>query len=502
MGSITVVDTLIVKFGLDPKGFTDGQKKILSDVSKLEKQVEKSTKGMSSNFLAFTGKVLGIATVAVAVKKFLDYTSELSVSIRRLGLDADNYRIAAAELRNFGNVAEMNGGKAEDATKTIGGLSKAVYDLAYNGSISESLIMLGRLGVQFQDTTGNMRDFKSIALDAQASVQNLMKGGTSRANAYQMLLQAGFDPGLAQAMIQGDLGTQLAAQSNRRQVSGSDVALATKWEQSAANRSQALDAAALRQLPVEAIPGTKINNAIAATADFAGATTVPNAGRISAALDGATNAVSNFAHMIESAAQSLYKSHLPRGQTAYQSTMDKAAKKYGLPQGLIEGILRTESNFNPNAVSSTGRIGIGQLTPQFFPGAGDNPYRDIDTAGRELRRLHDNAVKRGDADDQGAWVYAMEDYNAGARGASEMRAGVRPWKQETLDYPGKVLGYASEATPSPGAQSVNIQNQRTDVTFENVTITTGAKNGEGIATDFMDMTERKLKAAQADTGMH
>lgn len=509
MAGTTVIDQLIVKLGLDPRDFSKGNKQAAAETVKLEQQVKKSSEGMGRSFGGFVGKVLGVATAAVALKKFISYTSELSANIRQLGIDSDNFHIAASDLRNFGNVAQMMGGKAEDVTKTIGNLNKAVFDLAYNGQISDSLIMLGRLGVQFQDTTGNMRDFKSIVLDTQSSIQNLMAGGTSRANAYQLLTQAGFDPGLANAMLQGNVGEQLARQEQRRQVNRDDVKLATAWEQSAANRSQAIDAATLRQLPLEAVAGTKLNNTIAAGMDKAGTVqvgeaaedlgnTFRNAGK--AVKDGVTD----FLLGLERLADRTTAKTMPRGRAAYEQTIQAAAKKYGLNAEMLAGVLQTESGFNPAAHNAkSGATGIAQLMPQYFAGAGKDPHADIFTAAGELRRLHDNIVARGEADDDGAWFLALQSYNAGeSRVRKSNRPGGKPLKPETLEYPGKVLGYANQAMVSPDAQrSGTGGNRSTDITFEQVNINTNGKNGEAIATDFVDATRRKMMAAQADSGV-
>ncbi len=490
MSTTTVIDQLIVKLGLDPKGFTEGEKKAAASTVNLEKQVDKSAKSMSSSMLGFIGKLSGIATAAIAIKKVVGYTSDLSTELRQLGLDSSNYNIAANALRNFGNIAEMNGGKASDATKTIGNLSKAVYDLAYNGSMSDSLVMLGRLGVQFQDTTGNMRDFKDIALDAQSAVQSSMKNGTSRANAYQELLQAGFDPGLANAMLDGTLKQQLTQQQARRQVSGSNLNAATTWEKSAANRDQAIAAAALGPFDAAAATGTALNNTAAGAADFVGGGGITKA--VSAAgdaiVEGAKDfkeAASSFLHGIGDRVESDRRKNLPRGRAAYEADIQGAARKYGLNPETLAGLIQTESNFNPNAVSPTGRVGLAQLTPKYFPGAGNNPRADIYTAAQELARLK---ARHSDDDEQGAMIEALEDYNAGSRGADEMRSGKRPYTDETRDYPGKVLSYSS---PSAGAT----------ITFENVNVTTTGTNGKAIANDFVDATRRKLQTGQADTGL-
>lgn len=502
MAATTVIDQLIVKLGLDPRDFSKGQKQAAADQVKLENQVKKSSENMSRSFGGFIGKVAGIGTAAIAVKKFLQYTSELSTSIRQLGIDSDNFGIAASELRNFGNVAEMNGGKAEEATRSIGGLAKAVYDLAYNGQISDSLIMLGRLGVQFQDTTGNMRDFKAIALDTQAAIQQRMQNGMSRTNAYQMLLQAGFDPGLANTMLAGNLQEQLDRQAQRRQVTGDDVRLATAWEKSAANRSQAIDAAALRQLPLEAVAGTKINDAIAAAADAAGTVgSAQGSGGAQRAYDAAIEKTTSLMESLNDAIDKAVKAtrQFPSGRKFYEPTIQEAAAKHGIDPELLAGVLSTESGFNPNAKSPAGAVGIAQLMPQYFKGAGENPHADIFTAAGELARLRDLRLKEGN-DPDGAWNLALMDYNAGRSRVSKSMAGGKPLKEETLTYPGKVLGYAADAIPTPDAQRA-ATNSQTDITFEQVTVVTPRTDGESVAAEFTEATRRKMLAAHADTGV-
>jgi len=490
MASTTVIDTLIVKLGLDPKDFTKGEKQAAAASVALKNQVKKDTDDMGSSWLKFGAKLLGIGSAAVVIKKLVGANEELADSIRQLGNDADNYNVSARSLRNFGNVAEINGGKAADATKTIGNLSKAVYDLAYNGSMSDSLIMLSRLGVQFQDTTGNMRDFESIAMDAQTAIQASMRNGTSRANAYQELMQAGFDPGLANAMLAGNLGEQLKAQGRHRQIGASDIAAGRELATSADNRSQAIDAAAVGAMAATAHVQAMANNGVAATADFAGNGGIGKAVGAAgdAIVEGAKDfkeAAHNFLQGIGERVEADRRKNLPHGRAAYEADIQGAARKFGLDPEVLAGILKTESNFNPNATSPTGRVGIAQLTPKYFPGAGNNPRNDIYTAAQELARLK---ALHSDDDEQGAMVEALEDYNAGHHGASQMRAGTRPYTDETRDYPGKVLSYASQ---SAGAT----------ITFENVNVNTNATDGKQLANDFVNATRRKLQTGQADSGM-
>lgn len=517
MAGATVIDQLIVKLGLDPRDFTKGQKQVAAEMMKTEGTVKKSSESMGRSIVGFTGKLLGVASAAIVVKKAISYVSDLSVSVRQLGIDSRNFGIAANEMRNFQNIGEMMGGKAEDVTKTIGNLTKAVYDLAYNGQISDSLIMLGRLGVQFQDTAGNARDFKDIVLDTEKAIQNSMKHGTSYQSANQMLLQAGFDPGLARAMLQGNVSAQLAKQQGRRQANGEIVNAAETWEQSATNRDQSVAAATLRVLPTEAKAGTITNNKIAEGAeglsnatlkgtleeitkvtDAVGHAIEKGAGKI---VDSLENFGAQFSEGIDDAVRKLH--HFPKGRVAYESSIQDAAKRNKINPELLAGVLATESGFNPYAKSSKGALGIAQLMPKYFPDAGNSPRHDIYQAAEYLRKLKDSYGAQGfTGDDQDEM--ALRAYNAGqGRVAESMRPGGRTLPQETLDYTDKVRMYMDSAQASPGAQSAaNTANNHTEVNIGKVDVVTQATDADGIASDFADATKRKVNAAQADKGMN
>ena len=50
----------------------------------------------------------------------------------------------------------------------------------------------------------------------------------------------------------------------------------------------------------------------------------------------------------------------------YESYVEKASKEFGVDECLIYGVIRTESNFDADAVSSAGAIGLMQLMPDTF----------------------------------------------------------------------------------------------------------------------------------------
>lgn len=50
----------------------------------------------------------------------------------------------------------------------------------------------------------------------------------------------------------------------------------------------------------------------------------------------------------------------------YSEAVEKYSQQYGVPQPIIYAVIKTESSFKPDAVSSRGAIGLMQITPDTF----------------------------------------------------------------------------------------------------------------------------------------
>ena len=116
---------------------------------------------------------------------------------------------------------------------------------------------------------------------------------------------------------------------------------------------------------------------------------------------------------------------MPTPGVPYYGTIQSAAKKYGVPTGLLEGLFSYESGFNTYAVSSTGDYGLPQINLASHPGISvsqaESPSFSIPWAAKYLSGLIKKYGVTG----------GLEAYNAGNP------RGITP------QYPGGSTVYAS-----------------------------------------------------------
>ena len=168
---------------------------------------------------------------------------------------------------------------------------------------------------------------------------------------------------------------------------------------------------------------------------------VPTSGAVMRAARSAASEVNNY---LDGRAQSHPTLNRAFTQQDIDAAIDAAAARHHVDPSLVRSVVKVESNFNPNAVSRKGAMGLMQLMPSTARSLNvANPFdpaQNVDAGVRHLRKLLDSYG--------GNVRLSLAAYNAGA-GAVARSAGV-PHFRETQDYVRRITNLYNGGS-EPGA---------------------------------------------------
>ena len=127
--------------------------------------------------------------------------------------------------------------------------------------------------------------------------------------------------------------------------------------------------------------------------------------------------------------------------TAIENAIEQSSKKYGVDENLIKSVIKVESNFDPNAVSSVGAKGLMQIMPFNYESLGiTDPFdieQNIDGGTKYIKKCLD--MYDGDVQ------MALMAYNGGSgrmasRGVNSVND-LYKMPKETQNYVSKVMDY-------------------------------------------------------------
>ena len=116
----------------------------------------------------------------------------------------------------------------------------------------------------------------------------------------------------------------------------------------------------------------------------------------------------------------------------YMTMARQAARKHGVPEDLFLRLVQQESNWNPNAKSRKGALGLAQLMPATARALGVDPSIPKQNLEGGARYLAQQFRKFG------SWRLALAAYNAGPQAVTKY-GGIPPYK-ETQNYVLKIWG--------------------------------------------------------------
>ncbi len=126
--------------------------------------------------------------------------------------------------------------------------------------------------------------------------------------------------------------------------------------------------------------------------------------------------------------------NLPQRAEAWVPAIEAAAGAVGLDPRLLASLVWAESEFNPNALSRSGAIGLAQLMPKTAEGLGVDPYNPLENLNGGARYL------QWTIEEFGSYELGLAAYNAGPGRVREAGLNI-PNIAETQAYVPKVMNY-------------------------------------------------------------
>lgn len=135
------------------------------------------------------------------------------------------------------------------------------------------------------------------------------------------------------------------------------------------------------------------------------------------------------------------KTSLKSENSSIDEAVEKASRKYGIDKDLIMAVIKQESDFNPNATSSSGAQGLMQLMPETAKELGvTNPYdieQNIDGGTKYLKSMLELCGN--------SKQLALAAYNAGLGSLKKNNVDsvedISKLSNETKNYVNKVMKY-------------------------------------------------------------
>jgi len=168
---------------------------------------------------------------------------------------------------------------------------------------------------------------------------------------------------------------------------------------------------------------------------------VPTSGAVMRAARSAASEVNTY---LDGRAQTHQTLNRAFTQEDIDAAIEQAAARHNVDPSLVRSVVKVESNFNPNAVSRKGAMGLMQLMPSTARSLNVanpfDPQQNVDAGVRHLRKLLDSYG--GDV------RLSLAAYNAGS-GAVARSAGV-PHFRETQNYVRRITNLYNGGS-EPGA---------------------------------------------------
>jgi hypothetical protein len=142
----TVIDSLVVKLGLDSSKFTKGQKDSVDSLRKLEQQSKKTTSELEASgkkaaqaFSSLKGELLAIGALLAGGFGLKDFIAGTIQQTAALGRMSTNLEMSKVRLAEWQHAVVLAGGSAEEATSQIQKSQEILNNYKMTGNLGSQL---------------------------------------------------------------------------------------------------------------------------------------------------------------------------------------------------------------------------------------------------------------------------------------------------------------------------------------------------------------------------
>lgn len=201
----TIIDELVMRFGLDGSQFDAGAKKakgslktLKDDAGKTAKSMEDEGKRAARFFTEMQRAAMQFFAVLAGSTGLTQMITQVIQLEAHLGRLADRTGQATESLQAFGNVAELLGGKADEMQSSMSALSQAMVNMKYKGEMSPMLLFFSQVGVSVGTANGQMRDQEAILLDLASASERM-----SKQDFFNLAQSSGISPSMIEVVMKG-----------------------------------------------------------------------------------------------------------------------------------------------------------------------------------------------------------------------------------------------------------------------------------------------------------
>ena len=189
----SIVETIIVKLGLDVSSYNPDADKAVKKTDNLSKTMGKAD-DIASNLGKKLAKVFTTSAILVGIGKMVDQVAKLNDQLFFL---EKNLGMSSQTIQAWQNAAGAMGGSADGMTSSMKSLNMAMNDFVVMGDTS-LMPYMNALGVSMVDVNGKVRDTDKVMLDLADSFSKM-----DREQAFSLASKMGIDEGTFNTLVQG-----------------------------------------------------------------------------------------------------------------------------------------------------------------------------------------------------------------------------------------------------------------------------------------------------------